>query len=83
MKELLIFIAKNLVEFPDEVSVTEVEKENGSTLELRVAPSDMGRVIGRHGRVAREIRTLVKSVAIRENKWINVDIIESATEETN
>jgi predicted RNA-binding protein YlqC (UPF0109 family) len=75
MKEFLLYIARNLVEHPDEVTVTEVEKSGETVLELRVAPSDMGKVIGRQGRIAKEIRMLVKSVAMRENKKVSVEII--------
>jgi predicted RNA-binding protein YlqC (UPF0109 family) len=75
MKELLLYIARNLVEFPDEVTVTEVERGGETVLELRVAPEDMGKVIGRQGRIAKEIRMLVKSTAVRENKKVSVEII--------
>ncbi len=75
MKELLIYIARNLVEFPEEVTVNEVEREGDIVLELRVAPTDMGKVIGRQGRIAKELRTLVKSAAVRENKRVSVEII--------
>ena len=68
MKELLLYIAKNLVDDPDAVTVTEVDKESETVLELRVAENDMGKVIGRQGRIAKEIRTLVKSVAMRTGK---------------
>ena len=61
LKDLLLYIARNLVENPDAVSVTEVEGDQELTLELRVAPEDMGKVIGRQGRIAKEIRTLVRS----------------------
>ena len=64
MKDLLLYIARNLVENPDAVSVTEVEGDQELTLELRVAPDDMGKVIGRQGRIAKEIRTLVRSCEI-------------------
>ena len=57
MKELLLYIARSLVQHPDQVTVTEVETGDELTLELRVAPEDMGRVIGRQGRIAKEIRT--------------------------
>ena len=57
MKDLLLYIAQNLVENPDAVSVTEIERDGELTLELRVAPEDMGKVIGRQGRIAKEIRT--------------------------
>ena len=65
MKELLLYIARNLVDHPDEVTVTEREEDGETTLELRVADGDMGKVIGRQGRIAKEIRTLVRSYAQR------------------
>lgn len=74
MKELLLYMAQNLVDHPDAVSVTEIDGEE-TTLELRVAPEDMGKVIGRQGRIAKEIRTIIKSVAQRKGQRINVEII--------
>jgi len=65
MKELLTYVAQNLVEHPEQVSVTEVEGDGETVLELRVAPEDMGKVIGRQGRIAKEIRTVVRSYAQR------------------
>ncbi len=76
MKELLTYIAKNLVDDPESVSVTEVPKEDELVLELRVAPDDMGKVIGRQGRIAKEIRTLIKAYGLRENKKVTVDIVD-------
>ena len=76
MKELLTYIAQNLVEHPDAVSVTEVELSDETVLELRVAPEDMGKVIGRQGRIAKEIRALMRSVAQRKGKRISVDIVD-------
>ena len=76
MKELLLYIARNLVEDPDAVSVTEVPGDQEPTLELRVAPDDMGKVIGRQGRIAKEIRTLVRSYAQRTNQKVSVDIVD-------
>ncbi len=76
MKELLTYIAQNLVEHPDAVSVTEVELSDETVLELRVAPEDMGKVIGRQGRIAKEIRALMRSVAQRQGKRISVDIVD-------
>lgn len=75
MKELLLYVAKNLVDHPDAVTVTEIEGET-TVLELRVAPEDMGKVIGRQGRIAKEIRTVVKSVAQRIGKKVSVEIID-------
>ena len=76
MKELLLYMAKNLVDDPDAVSVTEVSDEEGKVLELRVAPGDMGKVIGRQGRIAKEIRTIVKTVAQRTGEKVSVEIID-------
>jgi len=75
MKELLEFIAKSLVENPDEVSVTEVESEHSITLELRVGEGDMGKVIGRQGRIAKAIRTVIRSASAKSNKKVIVEII--------
>ena len=76
MKEMLETIAKYLVNNPDQVSVTEVQGEQSVILELRVAPEDMGRVIGKEGRIAKAIRVLVKANAVKANKRVNVEIIE-------
>ncbi len=76
MKDLLIYIAKSLVENPDAVSVTEVTKEDGLVLELRVAPEDMGKVIGKHGRIAKEIRSVIKAASLRDNIKVSVDIVD-------
>ena len=76
MKELLLYMAKNLVDDPEAVTVTESENEDGKVLELRVAPGDMGKVIGRQGRIAKEIRTIVKTVAMRTGEKISVEIVD-------
>ncbi len=76
MKEVLEVLAKSLVEFPDQVSVTEIDDEKGTVLELRVADSDMGKVIGKQGRIAKAIRTVVKAAASRENKRVVVEIVD-------
>ncbi len=76
MKEMLETIAKYLVNNPDQVVVTEVEGEQSVILELRVAQEDMGRVIGKEGKIAKAIRTLVKANAAKLNKRVNVEIIE-------
>ena len=76
MKELLLYMAKNLVDDPEAVSVTEVDDEEGKVLELRVAPGVMGKVIGRQGRIAKEIRTIVKTVAQRTGEKITVEIMD-------
>ena len=76
MKELLTYVARNLVDNPDQVSVTQYEGDGETVLELRVAPTDMGKVIGRQGRIAKEIRTLIRSVAQRTGQRVSVDIID-------
>ena len=76
MKELLLYMAKNLVDDPDAVTVTEVPGEDGTVLELHVAAGDMGKVIGRQGRIAKEIRTIVKTVAQRTGEKFTVEIVD-------
>ena len=76
MKDLLLYMAKNLVDDPEAVTVTEVSGEEGKVLELHVAPGDMGKVIGRQGRIAKEIRTIVKTVAQRTGEKVTVDIVD-------
>ena len=73
MKELVEVIARALVDNPDEVVVTETEK-GGTFIELKVAPSDMGKVIGKQGRIAKAIRSVVKAAASKEEKKVVVDI---------
>ena len=75
MKDLVEVIAKALVDHPDEVSVSEKENGRSLTVELHVAPSDMGKVIGKQGRIAKAIRTVVKAAAMEDNKKVDVDII--------
>ena len=74
MKDLLIHIAKNLVDEPDLVEVSEEEQDGAVILRLKVGPNDMGKVIGKQGRIARSIRTLVKAAAISAGKKVNVEI---------
>ncbi len=76
MKELLLYMAKNLVDDPDAVTVTEIDTEDGKVLELRVAEGDMGKVIGRQGRIAKEIRTIIKTVALRTGERVSVEIMD-------
>ena len=76
MKELLTYIVANLVSDPDAISIEESVEGDEVTYSLRVAPEDMGRVIGRHGRIAKEIRTLMKAAGNRENKKVSVDICD-------
>ena len=75
MKELLIIIAKNLVDSPDDVVVTEDFRDDSQVLKLTVAPDDMGKVIGKQGRIARAIRTVVKAAAIHADERIIVEIV--------
>lgn len=76
MKEVLEIIAKSLVDDPDSVEVREVDGEQSVILELRVAENDMGKVIGKQGRIAKAIRTVVKAAASRENKRVAVEILQ-------
>lgn len=76
MKELLTYIVQSLVEKSDEVSVTEHETGGETVFEVRVAPGDMGKVIGRQGRIAKEIRTVVRSYAQRTGAKVSVDIVD-------
>ncbi|HNR04271.1 MAG TPA: KH domain-containing protein [Bacillota bacterium] len=75
MKELVEVIAKALVDHPEMVKVRETENERSIVLELTVAPEDMGKVIGRNGRIARAIRTVVKSSSARLDKKVIVEIL--------
>ena len=74
MKELVEVIAKALVDHPDEVVVTETAKEDATVIELKVAESDMGKVIGKQGRIAKAIRYVVNAAASKEEKKVIVDI---------
>lgn len=76
MKELLTYVAKNLVDNPDQVNVSQYDNNGETVLELRVAPEDMGKVIGRQGRIAKEIRTLIRSVAQRSGQRVSVEIVD-------
>ena len=76
MKELLTYVAQNLVDHPEQVSVTEIQADGQTILELRVASEDTGKVIGRQGRIAKEIRTLMRSVAQRSGKRVSVEIVD-------
>lgn len=75
MKELVEVIAKALVEHPDEVVVTQKEEGKHITIELHVAASDMGKVIGKQGRIAKAIRSVVKAASSRENQKVDVEIV--------
>ncbi len=74
--DVLEFIARNLVDHPEDVTVTEVEHEGETVLELRVHPDDMGKVIGKRGRTAKAIRTMIKAAATRDEASATVEIVE-------
>ena len=76
MKELLTYIAKNLVDNPEEVNITEYATDSEVSFEVRVADGDMGKIIGRQGRIVKEIRILMKSVAQRQGKRVSVEIMD-------
>ncbi|NLK71855.1 MAG: KH domain-containing protein [Clostridiales bacterium] len=76
MVELVESIAKALVDHPDDVSVNEIEGRQSIIIELKVAPEDMGKVIGKQGRIAKAIRTVVKAAASKDNKRVVVEIIQ-------
>ena len=76
MRELLTYIVQNLVDDPDKVSVTEREADSETVYEVRVADGDMGKVIGRQGRIVKEIRILMKAVAQRKGKKVSVEIMD-------
>lgn len=76
-EDVLLYLAKSLVDHPEDVSVTTIEEEDGElVLELRVNPEDMGKVIGKRGRTAKAIRTMVKAAATREGTSATVEIVE-------
>ncbi|MBP5652357.1 MAG: KH domain-containing protein [Lachnospiraceae bacterium] len=75
MKELVRIIATSLVDHPEQVEVTEKETEKALVIELKVAPEDMGKVIGKQGRIAKSIRTVVKAAATKDDKKVVVDIV--------
>lgn len=76
MKELVLFLAKHLVNHPDQVEVKETQAETASVLELKVAKEDLGRVIGKQGRTAKSIRTILNAAASRTNRKVILEIIE-------
>ena len=75
-RELVEFLARALVDDPDAVRVDEIEEDGESVLELRVAPDDVGRVIGREGRIAQAIRTVARAAAARQGRRVTVEIVE-------
>ena len=76
MKEILEILIKNLVEHKDEVTITEKEEEKNTTFEVKVNESDMGKVIGKQGRIAKSIRTVMKAVGAKEHKKITVEFVD-------
>ena len=76
MRDLVEFLTRALVDEPDKVAVEEIEEDGDIILEITVAPDDIGRVIGRGGRIAQAIRTLAKAAAVREDRRVIVDILE-------
>ena len=76
IKEMLTYIVGNLVEKPEKIQVNVLENGSSITLQLRVAAEDMGRVIGRQGRIAKEIRTLIRAMGLRDDKRVMVDILD-------
>jgi predicted RNA-binding protein YlqC (UPF0109 family) len=76
MKELVELIAKSLVDYPEQVDVKQVEGDHSIILELRVAPDDMGKVIGKQGRIAKAIRTVVNAAAVKDKKRVMVEIVQ-------
>ena len=76
MEEMLKTIVKYLVDNPDAIEITKRQEERSTTLELRVDPADMGKIIGRQGKMAKAIRTLMKAYATKEGTKINVDIMD-------
>ena len=75
MKELVLFVAQSLVDHPDQVAVKETEGAEAVILELTVAPDDMGKVIGKQGRIAKAVRTIVKAASAKDSKPVFVEII--------
>ncbi len=76
MKEMLELLVKSLVDNPDKVEITENVSENDVTLEMKVDPADMGKVIGKQGKIVKAIRTLMKAYGTKVNKKINVEILD-------
>lgn len=76
MRDLVEYLAKSLVDQPEAVEVSEVSGERSVVLEIKVAPDDMGKIIGKHGRIVKAIRTVAKAAATKEGKRVEVEIIE-------
>lgn len=76
MKDLLEYVVKSLVNNPDSVQIDESENDGEVVFEVHVAPEDMGRIIGKGGRIAKAVRSLMKAASFKENKRVNVEIID-------
>ena len=76
LKDLLLFLARSLVDEPEKVEVEGKETDSRVDLTLRVAPGDMGKVIGRHGRIVKAIRTVMKAASVKANKRVNVEVVD-------
>jgi len=76
VKELVEFMAKSLVDSPEQVQVVAIEDEDGIRLELKVADEDVGKVIGRQGRIAKALRTVLKAAAVKDGRKISLEIVE-------
>ena len=76
MDEFVVWVARELVDVPDEVSVERVERDDAVVLRLHVAPDDVGKVIGRQGRIARALRTVVRAGASRDSRRVTVEIVD-------
>lgn len=75
MKELLFTVVRAIVDVPDEVSINEVEGEKAVVFEIKVAPADVGKVIGKHGRIINAIRTLIRAAAVKDGKKVSIELI--------
>ncbi|NLW16870.1 MAG: KH domain-containing protein [Firmicutes bacterium] len=75
MRELVLFISRSLVDHPEQVEVIEIENERGLVLQVKVAPEDVGKIIGKQGRIAQAIRSLVKAASSNESRRVMVDIL--------
>ncbi|EPG75821.1 KH domain protein [Leptospira fainei serovar Hurstbridge str. BUT 6] len=76
MEELIRYIVTSLVDYPEEISVTEIEGEEQTVLELRVSPKDVGKVIGKNGRIAKSLRAILTAASIKAGKNISLEIID-------
>lgn len=75
MKDLLMLLVKSIVDLPDEVSISEIEGEKAVVYEIKVAESDIGKVIGKHGRIINAIRIIVRAAAVKEGKKVSIELL--------